>query len=56
MAFFDDIDRKAPELKVNETIIQKFEPVSLRDGFEYAFKMFTKALDAVLPLKKQSHM
>ena len=52
MAFFDDIDRNAPELKVNETIIQKFEPVSLRDGFEYAFKMFTKALDAVLPAKE----
>ena len=27
MAFFDDIDRKAPEFKVNETIIQKFEPI-----------------------------
>ena len=52
MAFFDDIDRKAPELKVNETIIQKFEPSSLRDGFDYAFKMFTKALDAVLPAKE----
>lgn len=52
MIFFDDIDRNGPELKVNEKIIQKFEPVALRDGFEYAFKMFSKALDAVLPAKE----
>ncbi|MEP6576629.1 MAG: transposase, partial [Nitrososphaerota archaeon] len=52
MSYFDDIDRKGPELKVNEAIIQKFEPVNQRDGFEYAFKMFTKALDAVLPAKE----
>ena len=24
----------------------------MRDGFDYAFKMFTKALDAVLPAKE----
>ncbi len=52
MSFFDDIDRKGPELKVNEAIIRKFEPVSLRDEFDYSFKMFYKALDAVLPAKE----
>ena len=33
-------------------IIEKFEPVHVRDNFEYAFKMFSKALDAVMPRKE----
>lgn len=35
-----------------EQIIEKFEPVDLRDKFEYDFKMFSKALDAVMPDKE----
>ena len=34
-----------------EQIIEKFEPIDLRDKFEYDFKMFSKALDAVMPDK-----
>lgn len=34
-----------------EQIVEKFEPVDLRDKFEYDFKMFSKALDAVMPDK-----
>jgi type I restriction enzyme R subunit len=48
MSFFDDIADKND----NDTIIEKFEPVNLRDDFEYAFKMFSKALDVVLPGKE----
>jgi hypothetical protein len=40
MSFFNDIDRED-----DNAIIEKFEPVNLRDDFEYAFKMFSKALD-----------
>ena len=36
----------------DNAIIVKFEPVNVRDDFEYAFKMFSKALDAVLPNKE----
>lgn len=35
-----------------ERIIEKFEPIDLRDKFEYDFKMFSKALDAVMPGKE----
>src|SRR5215216_722947 len=36
----------------DDAIIEKFEPVNLRDDFEYAFKMFSKALDVILPKKE----
>jgi type I restriction enzyme, R subunit len=48
MSFFDDIDNKQDD----DAIIVKFEPVNLRDDFEYAFKMFSKALDVILPKKE----
>jgi type I restriction enzyme R subunit len=48
MSFFDDITDKNDD----DAIIVKFEPVNLRDDFEYAFKMFYKALDVVLPGKE----
>ena len=47
MSFFDDIDKED-----NDAIIAKFEPVNLRDDFEYAFKMFSKTLDVLLPKKE----
>jgi len=47
ISFFSGIDKKS-----NDQIIEKFEPVNVRDSFEYAFKMFSKALDAVLPRKE----
>ena len=48
MSFFSDMNDK----NNNEEIIVKFEPVDVRDDFEYAFKMFSKALDAVMPRKE----
>src|SRR6476660_535982 len=48
MSFFSDLKNKED----NDEIIEKFEPVNIRDDFEYAFKMFSKALDAVLPRKE----
>ena len=48
MSFFSDIDDR----NNNDLIIEKFEPVHVRDNFEYAFKMFSKALDAVMPRKE----
>ena len=47
MSFFNDIGKED-----NSAIIEKFEPVNVRDDFEYAFKMFSKALDVVLPKKE----
>jgi len=47
MSFFSNIDRNN-----NDQIIEKFEPINVRDNFEYAFKMFSKALDAVMPRKE----
>ncbi len=47
MSFFNDIDKED-----DDAIIEKFEPVNLRDEFEYAFKMFSKALDVILPKKE----
>ena len=47
MSFFNDIDKND-----DDAIIEKFEPVNLRDEFEYAFKMFSKALDVILPEKE----
>ncbi len=38
--------------KDNSEIVLKFEPVDEQENFEYAFKMFAKALDAVLPEKE----
>jgi type I restriction enzyme R subunit len=35
-----------------EQIIEKFEPIDLRDKFDYDFKMFSKALDAIMPAKE----
>lgn len=47
MSFFKDIDRND-----DDTIMEKFEPVNVRDEFEYAFKMFSKAMDVILPKKE----
>src|ERR671939_450399 len=47
MSFFNDIDRND-----DDAIILKFEPANVRDDFEYAFKMFWKALDVILPKKE----
>ena len=47
MSFFSDIDRNN-----NEEIILKFESIDVRDGFEYAFKTFSKSLEAVMPRKE----
>jgi type I restriction enzyme R subunit len=47
MSFFNDIDRND-----DYAIIQKFEPANVRDDFDYAYKMFQKALDAILPKKE----
>jgi type I restriction enzyme R subunit len=47
MLFFKDIERED-----NSAIIEKFEPVNMRDDYEYAFKMFWKALDVILPKKE----
>ena len=32
--------------------MEKFEPVNVRDEFEYAFKMFSKAMEVILPKKE----
>jgi type I restriction enzyme, R subunit len=47
IAFFKDIDRDD-----NDAIIEYFEPVDKRDEFEQAFKLFSKALDSVMPDKE----
>ena len=47
MSFFKDIDKND-----DEAIIEKFEPVNVRDDFEYAFKMFSRAMDSVMPKKE----
>ena len=47
MSFFKDMDKND-----DEAIIEKFEPVNVRDDFEYAFKMFSRAMDAVMPKKE----
>ena len=47
MSFFKDLDRDD-----DDAIIEKFEPVNIRDEFEYAFKMFSKSLEAILPQKE----
>ena len=47
MSFFRDIDRND-----DDAIMEKFEPVNVRDEFEYAFKMFWKALEVILPKKE----
>jgi len=47
MSFFSDMDKRN-----NDQIIEKFEPINVRENFEYAFKMFSKALDAVMPRRE----
>jgi type I restriction enzyme, R subunit len=47
MSFFNDIDKED-----KDAIIAKFEAANVRDDFEYAFKMFSKALDVILPKKE----
>ena len=47
MSFFSDIDKNN-----FDEIILKFEPINVREDFEYAFKMFSKALDSVLPRRE----
>jgi type I restriction enzyme R subunit len=47
ISYFRDIDRND-----TDQIILKFEPADIRERFEYDFKMFSKALDAVLPEKE----
>jgi type I restriction enzyme, R subunit len=47
MSFFKDIDKND-----DGAMIEKFEPVNVRDEFEYAFKMFSRAMDAVMPKKE----
>ena len=49
MSFFSDIDDNKNN---DDDIIEKFEPANVRDDFEYAFKMFSKALDVILPKKE----
>jgi type I restriction enzyme, R subunit len=46
-SFFNDIHKED-----DNAIIEKFEPANLRDDFEYALKMFSKALDVILPKKE----
>ena len=47
MSFFSDINKNN-----FDEIILKFEPINIREDFEYAFKMFSKALDSVLPRRE----
>lgn len=47
MAHIQDIDRND-----DNALIVKFEPDAKREQFEYDFKAFSKALDAVLPKKE----
>lgn len=47
MSFFLDINKNN-----FDEIILKFEPINIREDFEYAFKMFSKALDSVLPRRE----
>ncbi len=46
-AFFKDTDRED-----NDAILEYFEPVDRRDEFEQAFRLFSKALDSVMPDKE----
>lgn len=47
MKYFVGIDRKD-----YDAIIEKFEPIDMREKFEYDFKMFSKAFDAIMPDKE----
>src|SRR5438093_1251818 len=47
MSFFSDINKDN-----FDEIILKFEPINIREDFEYAFKMFSKAMDSVLPRRE----
>lgn len=47
IAFFKGINRED-----NDAILEYFEPVDRRDEFEQAFKLFSKALDSVMPDKE----
>ena len=48
MSFFKDISDRED----NSAIAEKFEPINVRDEFEYTFKAFSKSLDAILPKKE----
>ena len=48
LSFFSSLKDKND----NSEIIEKFEPINVRDDFEYSFKMFSKSMDAVLPRKE----
>lgn len=47
MSVFGDLNRED-----DSALLLKFEPADMKDKLEYAFKMFAKALDAVLPKKE----
>ncbi|WP_100182686.1 type I restriction endonuclease subunit R [Candidatus Nitrosotenuis aquarius] len=47
MSHFRGVDKNS-----KDEIIVKFEPIDIRDQFEYDFKAFSKALDAVMPSKE----
>ena len=47
IACFKDINRED-----NDQILEYFEPVDRRDEFEQTFKLFSKALDSVMPDKE----
>jgi type I restriction enzyme R subunit len=47
MLYLKDLD-----VNNDNAIIEKFESADFRDKFEYDFKMFSKALDAILPSKE----
>jgi type I site-specific restriction-modification system R (restriction) subunit len=49
ISFFSDFENKND----NEEIILKFESIDIRDNFEYAFKMFSKSLEAVMPIYRR---
>ena len=47
--FFTDLKNRED----NDEIMEKFEPVNIRDDFEYAFEMFPKHLMQFYQEKKQ---
>ena len=47
MSVFGDLNRED-----DSSLLLKFEPVDMKEKLDYAFKMFAKALDAVLPKKE----
>lgn len=47
MSFFEDLDKEN-----DGAVLERFEQANTRDDFEYSYKMFSKALDAVLPKRE----